>query len=247
MRLGKRMKKLSAVVMAFAMIFGLAGFGANGGITAKAAGNPVKMYSSEITFSKYGSTSYNVYIQVEAGSASSKQVYVHHSTYDQGWVDTEAAFCGKTDSNTEIWKASVSGIQSEEYAIKYVGDGVTYWDNNNGNNYEAGNVVGTAAVKALPLRSGAGSTYTVQASVKNLAYNKVVKVRYTEDNWATYKEANLSYSYSDSDTNSEVWQTGISVANSSDFEYCISYTVNGTTYWDNNFGTNYDSSFYRAY
>lgn len=246
MKLGKTMKKLSAMIMALAMIFSLVGFCGND-ITAKAASNPVKMYSTEVTFSKYGILSYDVYIQVDANSASNKKVYVHHSTHNQGWVDTEATYCTKTDSNTEIWKASVSGIQAADYVIKYVGDGVTYWDNNNGQNYEATNMVGTATVKAIPLRSGAPYTFCVQAAVKNLAYNKTVKVRYTEDNWATYKEADLSYSYSVEGTNSEVWATNISITNRDAFQYCISYTVNGKTYWDNNFGANYNHLFYRAY
>jgi hypothetical protein len=241
MKLGKTMKKLSAIIMAFAMIFSVMGFCGNE-ITAKAASNPVKMYSSEITFSKYGITSYNVYIQVDANSASNKKVYVHHSTYNQGWVDEEATFVAKTDSNTEIWKASVSGIESTNYAIKYVGDGVTYWDNNNGNDYKAGDVLGTAVVKAIPRNSYNG----IGVVVKNLAYNKVVKVRYTTDNWATYKEANLSYKASDAEGN-ELWTTYLSEANSDGFQYCISYTVNGKTYWDNNFGANYDRLFYRAY
>lgn len=242
MKLGKTMKKLSAIIMAFAMIFSVMGICGND-ITAKAASNPVKMYSSEITFSKYGITRYNVYIQIDANSASNKKVYVHHSTYDQGWVDEEATFVAKTDSNTEIWKASVSGIQSENYAIKYVGDGVTYWDNNNGKDYYANDAVGTAVVKAVP-----GNPYIdIGVVVKNLAYNKEIKVRYTTDNWATYKEANLSYYRSSTDGSMEYWTTDIDGDDSDGFQYCISYTVNGKTYWDNNFGQNYNGSFYRPY
>ncbi|MBQ2799974.1 MAG: hypothetical protein IJF03_01135 [Lachnospiraceae bacterium] len=242
MKLGKTIKKLSAMIMALAMIFSLVGFCGND-ITAKAASNPVKLYSSEITFCKYGMTKYDVYIQVDANSATNKKVYVHHTTYDQGWIDTEATYCGRTGSNTEIWKASVSVMGETDYAIKYVGDGVTYWDNNNGQNYEAANTLGTATVKAIPRREQG----YIQALVKNLAYNKTVKVRYTEDNWATYKEANLTYSYAIANANAECWATTISVSNPSNFQYCISYTVNGKTYWDNNFGANYNHLFYRAY
>jgi hypothetical protein len=243
MRLGKTMKKLSALIMALAMIFSVMGFGGSD-ITVKAASNPVKLYSTELTFCKYGMTNYNVYVQVDANSASNKKVYVHHSTYNQGWIDTAATYVGKLDSNTEIWKASVSVMGTADYVIKYVGDGVTYWDNNNGQNYEASNTLGTAVVKALPRREQG----VIQALVKNLGYNKTVKVRYTNDNWATYKEANLSYYYtSDTSANTECWATTINVSNPEEFQYCISYTVNGKTYWDNNFGSNYDNLFYRAY
>lgn len=242
MKLGKTMKKLSALIMAFAMILSVAGFCGND-ITAKAASNPVKMYSSELTFNYRGILNYNVYIQIEAGSAFNKKVYVHHSTYDKGWVDTEATYVTKLDNNTEIWKASVAGIAVDEFVIKYVGDGVTYWDNNNGNNYYACDSVNVPAVKAVPMDASSG----IRVVVKNLAYNKTVKVRYTTDNWATYKDANLNYYASNTDGSMELWTLKLSEAQSDEFQYCISYTVNGTTYWDNNFGMNYDRLFYRGY
>ena len=246
MTLGKVMKKLLSVAMAAALAIGAVAFGGSD-VTANAASNPVRMHSTEITFCKYGFTHYNVYIEVDANSASNKEVYVHHSTYDQGWINTEATFYAMKDSNTEIYKATVTGMSATEFVLKYVADGRVYWDNNYGKNYQATDMVGTAEVKALPLRSAMYGTYTVQASVKNIAYHKVVKVRYTEDNWATYKEAELKYNYSVAGTDSEIWSTEIKVQDSSSLQFSISYTVNGRTYWDNNFGFNYDRSFYRAY
>ena len=247
MTLGKMMKKLLSVAMVLVMAIGAVAFGGSD-VNVNAASNPVRMHSTEITFCKYGFTNYNVYIEVDANSASNKEVYVHHSTYDRGWVDTEATFYAMKDSNTEIYQASVAGMGATEFVLKYVADGVrVYWDNNNGNNYRAVDMVGTAEVKALPLCSAWPETYCVQAAVKNIAYHKVVKVRYTEDNWATYKETELKYSYSVEGTNSEVWAVDLDVEDTENFQYCISYTVNGRTYWDNNFGFNYDRNFYRAY
>lgn len=242
MKLGKTMKKLSSLIMVLAMIFSVVGFCGND-ITAKAASNPVKMYSSEITFSRVGITGYNVYIQVDANSASNKEVYVHHSTSNAGWVDTEATFVTKLDSNTEIWKASIMGCESEDYVVKYVGDGVTYWDNNNGKNYRACDAVQGNAVKVVPANYYQG----IRVVVKNLAYHKDVKIRYTNDNWATYKEANLEYSASNPDGSLELWTLKLGEAQLDTTQYCVSYTVNGTTYWDNNFGANYDRLFYRGY
>ncbi len=242
MKLGK---KLFAAVMALAIVFCAVGVFGNVN-TAEAGSNPVKLYSSEATFCKYGFVYYDVYVQVDANSAANKQVYVHHTTYDQGWVDTAASYVGKINNNTEIWKASVRVTGDVEYVIKYVGDGATYWDNNYGKNYSSANTLGAANVKALPLRPSY-TDYKLQVAVKNISYSKDVKVVYTTDNWATTKVAKLSYDYSDVDSNVDFFSINLDVDNTTGFEFCVSYTVNGVTYWDNNFGANYDSSFYRAY
>ena len=247
MTLGKMMKKLLSVAMVLVMAIGAVAFGGSD-VNVNAASNPVRMHSTEITFCKYGFTNYNVYIEVDANSASNKEVYVHHSTMDGEWMDTEATFYAMKDSNTEIYKASVAGMGATEFVLKYVADGVrVYWDNNNGNNYRAADMVGTAAVKALPRQSLYLDIYAFNVAVKNIAYHKVVKVRYTEDNWATYKEAELKYYHSVVGTDSEIWRANIEIKDIENLQYCISYTVNGRTYWDNNFGFNYDRSFYRAY
>ncbi len=249
MKIRKTLKKLSAIVMSFAMLFGILPM-LGCGITAKAASNPVKMYFMDFTFSKYGITDRNIYIQVDAGSAANKAVYVHYENIHEGvWQDAQASFVTKLDANTEIWKANVHGTGlGEEYAIKYIGDGQTYWDNNNGNNYTNSDLLGEANVSAQRLRFG-NNGYYLQVAVKNLAYNKIVKVRYTEDNWATYKDVDLQYKSAITGTNSELWDVTLNLDNASrdNFEFCVYYQVNGQTYWDNNFGSNYDISYYRAY
>ncbi len=71
-------------------------------------------------------------------------------------------------------------------------------------------------------------------------------MRYTTNSWASYKEAPLHYVTTGSDGN-ELWTVNVrDTWNADSFEYCISYTVNGTTYWANNFGENYNAS-YRVY
>ena len=82
--------------------------------------------------------------------------------------------------------------------------------------------------------------------MKNPDYNKIVKVRYTQDNWATYKDIDLSYLSSISGTDSERWDITLNLDENkiNDFHYCIYYQVNGQTYWDNNFGENYDKNYY---
>ena len=246
MRLNKTFKKIFAAIMVVAMICSVMNICSNK-ITANASTNPVQMYCTDHYFSRQGTFQYTVYIQVDANSASNKAVYVHHSSYYDGWIDTEATFFKKLDNNTEIWKADISGVTTNEFVVKYVGDGITYWDNNNGQNYNLNDIIGSANVKAL--RPNYYYRNTIRAVVKNLAYEKHVKVRYTLDNWQTYQDADMSYVDSNYGVNGELWSVDLDLDqdNLDGFQFCICYEVNGQTYWDNNFGANYDKNYYRAY
>lgn len=245
MKFNKTFKKIFAAIMMVTMLCcGMNIF--NNQINVNADTNPVQMYCTDHYFSKYGILQYTVYIQVDAGSAGNKAVYVHHNSQN-GWVDTAATFFTKLDSNTEIWKASISGVMTDDFVIKYVGDGNTYWDNNNGQNYNSSDIIGAANVKALRRRSGYSNQ--IRAVVKNLAYEKIVKVRYTLDNWNTYQDANMSYVNSNYGVNGELWAVDLDLDqnNLDGFQFCICYEVNGQTYWDNNFGANYNKDYYRSY
>lgn len=217
-------------------------------ITAYASESPVKMYFSDHRYSYHGFVAFTVYIQVDAQSAANKAVYVHHTVNSSDeWTDTEATFFTKLDNNTEIWKAEITSNYEHlvEYAIKYVADGQTYWDNNNGNNYKYKDILGTVNVKAGRLYKIYSNDYSLCVTVKNLAPDKSVKIRYTLDNWATYQEEDLHYLSPISETDSETWTIDLKLDTSKldSFQFCINYTVNGQTYWDNNFGANYDSSY----
>lgn len=241
MKARKTLKKLSAIIMAFVMLFGAFG----GNITAKASNSPVKMYYCDHVINWRGSIQYIVYIQIDARSAVNKAVYVHYGSNSSGWRDIPATFVDKIDDNTEIWKATISG--SGEYAIKYIGDGQTYWDNNNGNNYTYDDILGAANIIVERLTYQSGGSFTVQVIVKNLSYDKVVGLRYTLDNWATFSDMNLRYLSSIPDTDLERWSITLNLPESlmDSFQYCVYYQVNGLTYWDNNFGANYDRSYYK--
>ena len=126
-----------------------------------------------------------------------------------------------------------------------------YWDNNNGNNYHSEDI-GSAPITVRRIytsSTGLGSEYTVNVVLKNYSYEKDVKVRYTEDNWATQHDVAMHY-VSTNDDGTEVWATTLNLSNTSGriFEYCAYYynKSNNQTYWANNFGQNYDSS-YRIY
>ncbi|MDE6232797.1 MAG: CBM21 domain-containing protein [Lachnospiraceae bacterium] len=246
MKTGKKIKKVTVIILALAIIFGV--FGISGmEVTVKASDSPVKMYYCDHVLSYHGSVTVTVYVQVDSRSAVNRQVYIHHSGFGSGdWEDVEAAYCTKLDDNTEIWKATITGYETSlEFAIKYIGDGKVYWDNNNGNNYTYNNVLGIANVKAGRLYKVYSSKVMMFATVKNLAYNKNVKVRYTTDNWETYKDESLGYLSNIPNTNDELWSVELDLdgGKTDGFHFCISYEVNGQTYWDNNFGANFDLSY----
>jgi hypothetical protein len=74
--------------------------------------------------------------------------------------------------------------------------------------------------------------------VDNLAYEKIVIVRYTLDNWNTYNDQECNYSYSVSDY-LDVFSFTANLPNWISIEFAIKYIVNNTEYWDNNNGLNY--------
>ncbi len=81
----------------------------------------------------------------------------------------------------------------------------------------------------------------ISVIIKNLAYNKVVKIVYTMDNWNTVQEGFASMKMASKyDVDLEHWEFMRDVDGfQGTIQYCIAYEVNGQTYWDNNDGQNY--------
>ena len=214
--------------------------------TASAATATVKLHSTEINYTGRGYTSRNVYVAVK-NPASNAKVYVHYQTYEgQPWSDAQATKTNlKASDGSTIWEATF-GSFSTKYAIKYVGGGKTLWDNNGGKDYtyqSIGNSVNVKAEKSYA--SMYNGSYNVVACVRNIAYQKTVKAKYTENNWKTTKYATLTFSNMNDFDNSERWTGTISgVKNPANFKFAIVYTVSGKTYTDNNFGRYYNGNHY---
>lgn len=229
--------------------------------TASASGNPVEfMWGSGYSYGTHGFTHTQVSGYVEVSNiAYNKNVTIHYTFNGTTWDDISAEYYKPTLGNKEAWYfhfGHFSNIGEPgpgttfTFAIKYEVNGQTYWDNNNGQNYEINigfystantYTIGNCGLKVLSY--GAASEYnTLYGGIvlKNLAYNKVVKVRYTTDNWATYKEISATYD-SGLAYGQEFW-TFRDESLPDDWEtldFAVYYTVNGTTYWDNNFEANY--------
>ncbi len=91
------------------------------------------------------------------------------------------------------------------------------------------------------------TTYSRKFTVKvaDLAFDKSVSI-YHEKLDGSWEEIPLSYSF-DIDDQNEIWtgesnNGGYNVSQVYDDEFVVKYEVNGNTYWDNNYGTNYTMS-----
>lgn len=232
------LKRTLTFILALSML--LCCVSAFGSVQASAATDRVSMYFYEPTFIKYGYTSSNIYIQTK-DNASNQQVFVHYN-YREGydWEDAQATYLTTLSDGSKIWKASI-GSYNMEYAIKYVADGQTIWDNNNGNNYKR-QILGTAPITVM--KDFSSSYVKISVVLKNYGYQKNVFLRYTLDNWASYRDISMAYE-STNDDGTEIWSVTLPLDSYqlNSFEYCVCYQVNGQTYWANNFGENYDSNY----
>jgi hypothetical protein len=181
--------------------------------------------------------------------AFQKQVFIHGQQADGSWADLPANYVGPADAGREIWRASEEinpGLHRDlRFAVKYVVNGQTFWDNNNGADYTLGRNEGSLLVgRNVALYSatdqGASSTSVAgDIDLKNLAPTKTVFVRYTTDHWAHFTDVNASYAVGPNASGTETWKFTLNGVTPANLELAIAYTVNGQTYWDNNFTANY--------
>lgn len=235
----------------------------------------VKLYKcwSVDEFSGYGPSTIvkTFYVEV-ANLAYQKNVYIHHLMVDGTWQDLPLTYINSIDANTDMWELNYSYISTaptsqalgNQFAIKYVVNGQTYWDNNGGNNYQISGTVGMYLQNGINVSVDtnysyyaaytppSNSNFYISVDLRNIAYAKNVSVVYSTDGWKTVQTAPLSfpnYLIIGEETSLpnpnpfgiERWTGSITVTPSTQqfIQFAVSYTVNGQTYWDNNFGKNY--------
>lgn len=199
--------------------------------------------------------------------AYQKNVVLHYALSRNGsndlvWLDVPATYVKTFANGAEQWRFETpwetawSGM-TYYFCLKYTVGGVTYWDNNAGRNYQVSagfdegrmyfdGFHGAMNNAAIALDSpDAWSNYLdgydakIRIWVKNLAYNKSVKVVYTFDDWATSAVAVAAFQSSQAN-NTEFWIAPLTVPRSvKTMKYALVYEVNGQSYWDNNAGQNY--------
>lgn len=101
-------------------------------------------------------------------------------------------------------------------------------------------IIKEKAIKLFTVKKAGYTSYEVKALLKNFSYFKTVKVKFTTDNWETYKEADLHY-MSDEADKLEMWGNVIDINSYTpeNAEFVLYYSVNGAEYWDNNEKNNY--------
>ncbi len=241
-------KKICALTLVLTLLMGLFAMVPSVGAVSD---NPVKLIyaKAQYIYPGIGATGY---IEVE-NIDYAKNVTVHYSFDGIEWYDCAAEYYKPTWGNYEAWKFETPGrayayrgVVNVQFAIKYEVAGQTYWDNNDGHNYsvEAGydttnrydfGVGGVADLYSYRY----SDDITGSLELKNLGYEKDVKVIYTTDNWATTEEVIAEYQYTfEKNNNIEKWNYTINNVES-EIQYKLSYTVNGITYVDDNFGEYY--------
>mgnify|MGYP000778864982 FL=1 len=108
------------------------------------------------------------------------------------------------------------------------------------------NIIGDKAIKLYSINKN-GTEYKITALLKDFAYEKDVKIKYTFDGWNTYKEEGMYYCSSGYDTEQlnedrlQVWDKYLSIEDNEkkNFEFVLYYGVNGYDYWLNNDEKNY--------
>ena len=108
------------------------------------------------------------------------------------------------------------------------------------------NIIRDKAIKLYSITKN-GTEYNIAALLKDFAYEKYVKIRYTFDGWNTYKEEGMYYCSQGYDMEQlrsdrlQIWDKYFSIEDDKkeNFEFVLYYGVNGYNYWDNNDEKNY--------
>ena len=172
----------------------------------------------------------------------------------RGWL-RPATYVGQSTAGKEIWSFSKDTFH-HDFAISYQVNGQTYWDNNDGLNYNVDDISENFTARNFELNDtpvwigdkeqwwGAGRFGDVVKGhlwLKDISFNKTVDIVYTDDNWATVKTAAATY-IEDYSTGVEMWSFAFPVelnADDNDIEFAVRYIHDQGEDWDNNFGSNY--------
>lgn len=181
-----------------------------------------------------------------------KQVGIRYRTSAGAWESAPGQYLGPASAGRELWSVNMSA-PSDSFAVYYTVNGVTYWDNNNSQNYATNLYRYDALLGAAPLGDPLGNwgppepgtsqngSISGNLLIRNLSYAKTVRIVYTENNWATTREAFARYQAT-LPSGIELWQFGLptaAVIDPSRVQIAFHYTWATGSAWDNNYGRNY--------
>ena len=160
------------------------------------------------------------------------------------WQDKAASYVKSLPGDVEIWSVQANNSEGE-FVARYTVNSAGFWDNNGGKNYKfpiaADEFIALAGAEykvVLGVAGMSGGVFNISIGVQNLAFNKVVRVIFTTDDWTTVQTAFASYS-STMESGLEVWKATAPVGSAGDVKFAILYQVLGSEFWDNNFWRNY--------
>ncbi|AOR25159.1 carbohydrate-binding protein [Clostridium taeniosporum] len=177
--------------------------------------------------------------------AYDKKVIVHYASGEgNSWKDKEAHYVKTNPDGSEVWSFRIAfkGLFTA-FAIKYEVNGKTYWDNNNSKNYSVNyeyDEVALGKSNSCVIYSGL-NPLSGKFCVKNTGKKPTnIKVRYTEDNWKTYKEATIkpATNYVDSVSN-YYFNADDCKELTKEIKFALYYEIDGIEYCDDNFGSYY--------
>ena len=236
--------------------------------TASAATNtdvPVQLYYAKTTFIGKYYHSISGYIAVK-NIAYVKEVNVRYNKGDGTWGTIPASYVkNNTSDGLEVWSFNSDGIDvfcsATEFYIEYKVNGNTYYDSNYGNNYTIKPISGysyiqdgytfgkqKAVVTSIAKGSMMGYNQSAEVTVRvnsTTATTSSQKVTYNENNYGWQSTTVTSSLNSLADGSSEAVLRLPLIDGDyipSNLQLAAAYTVNGITYWDNNFGSNYTAT-----
>jgi len=174
-----------------------------------------------------------------------KSLIIHYTYDHKTWFTSPATFLTATKDNHEVWYFKTPNTYNHSscsFALCYKVNDKEYWDNNQSMNYSLKWYSPTKALQncAIVLDKAFRSSDTFYGNIliKNLAYHKQIKVRYSFDEWETFTEVDAVHSCQFSN-NLENWTFSAPLSFSCEIRFVVYYIVNGITYFDNNFGMDY--------
>jgi len=193
-----------------------------------------------------------------------KDVAIRYTPDNLTWKDHPLSWTAPTLGNYDLFAGTVNE-EVEQFVIRYSVIGQTFWDNNNGQNYDfrsdltfvGGNVVLYKATARQGTQAGGGFTVTTswlegEILVNNFGFSKNVGIVITVDGGASWStvQGNLAQSTADGKFSGtgRVWTFKTPELNlnpaSDKFLFAVFHhdLASGKEFWDNNFGQNYQIS-----
>jgi len=170
--------------------------------------------------------------------------------YSNKWEKISGKFLYKANGNIEIWKCYLNNVMSicELYfTCTCDNEREEYLDNNDNNNYHFDPYDLSGWIRKTVLLTKLRKDGTGWVFVKNISFEKKIRIVYTFDNWQNKHEVFAKYMQTLVHTDIEIWYftiLNLDENNREKTELAIEYSHKDGIDWDNNYGLNYKLTHY---